>query len=79
MSACLCGSVPCRTLPINAGATWFYAATRDMDGGERMFFRAVHAHPSETRSLTALVGLAAGILFAQQPAPSNALVQGEGQ
>lgn len=64
---CPCGSDPCRTLGVNAGATWFYEATRKMGAGERMMFRADHASPLETRGLTLLAGLAVSVLKAQQP------------
>lgn len=55
------------TLPINGGATWFYEATRNMSYGERCIFRAMVAHPDETRSLVTLIGLAVANLLEQQP------------
>lgn len=63
---CSCGHSPCRALPLNGGAQWFYDATRKMTEGERMLFRAAHAHHDETRGLTALVGLAVGFFEAQR-------------
>lgn len=65
--ACPCGTSPCRSLPLNGGADWLYRATRSMDAGQAMLFRAAHAHPRETRQLVALVGMASAILLDQQP------------
>lgn len=65
--SCPCKATPCRVLPINGGATWFYDATRGMNDGERMFFRAAHADSAETRDLTVMIALAVGIFAEQQP------------
>lgn len=62
---CPCGTTPCRTLPINSGANWFYAAVRYMSNGERMVFRAMHADHKESRGLVALVTLSAGAYLMQ--------------
>lgn len=48
--ACLCGQKPCRVLPLNGGAQWFYDATRAMNYGARVTFRAAHADPREATS-----------------------------
>ena len=67
---CPCGSVPCRVLPVNCGATWFYNATRKMSDGQRMIFRAYHSDPAETRVLVSMVLLAAAA-FSQAPGDAH--------